>query len=114
MCSISSNQITQLRNAQKQKIKLKQNIKSQIMKKLLSTFGLLALMLVVTSFTTPNEPSGGKKPTMPDYAIGGGSGGKKPTMPDYAIGGGSGGKKPTMPDYAIGGGSGGKKPTMPD
>jgi hypothetical protein len=40
-------------------IELKINyIKSQIMKKLATTFGLLALMLIVTSFTTPNEVGG--------------------------------------------------------
>ena len=71
------------------------------MKKLVSTFGLLALLLVVTSFTTPIE-SGGKKPVMPDFT----SGGKKPVMPDFT----SGGKKPVMPDFT----SGGKKPVMPD
>ena len=32
------------------------------MKKLISTFGLLMLMMVVTSFTTPNE-TGGKSST---------------------------------------------------
>ncbi len=31
------------------------------MKKLVSTFGLLTLMLIVTSFTTPNETGGGGK-----------------------------------------------------
>jgi hypothetical protein len=30
------------------------------MKKLATTFGLLALMLIVTSFTTPNNEIGGK------------------------------------------------------
>jgi len=37
-----------------------QTIKSQIMKKLATTFGLLALMLIVTSFTTASEIGGGK------------------------------------------------------
>ena len=43
------------------------------MKKLATTFGLLALMLVVTSFTTPVE-TGGKQqpiPTMLTYETGG-------------------------------------------
>ena len=61
------------------------------MKKLVSTFGLLALMLVVTSFTTSNEPSGGKKPVIADYT----SGGKKPVIADYT----SGGKKPVIADW---------------
>ena len=39
------------------------------MKKLATTFGLLALMLIVTSFTTPyNEIGGSRKP---DTEIGG-------------------------------------------
>jgi hypothetical protein len=33
------------------------------MKKLATTFGLLALMLIVTSFTTPSEIGGGGKGT---------------------------------------------------
>ena len=48
------------------------------MKKLVSTFGLLALMLVVTSFTTPIE-SGGKKPVIAEYT----SGGKKPVIAEW-------------------------------
>jgi hypothetical protein len=35
------------------------------MKKLATTFGLLALMLIVTSFTTPNEIGGVKVPENP-------------------------------------------------
>ena len=58
------------------------------MKKLVSTFGLLALMLVVTSFTTPNEPSGGKKPVIGEFT----SGGKKPVIGEFT----SGGKKPVI------------------
>ncbi len=42
------------------------------MKKLATTFGLLALMLVVTSFTTPTEIGGGSS-TKPLLEIGGGS-----------------------------------------
>ena len=60
------------------------------MKKLVSTFGLLALLLVVTSFTTPIE-SGGKKPVVPEFT----SGGKKPVVPEYT----SGGKKPVVPEW---------------
>jgi hypothetical protein len=71
------------------------------MKKLAQTFGLLALLLVVTSFTTPIE-SGGKKPVIADYT----SGGKKPVIADYT----SGGKKPVIADYT----SGGKKPVIAD
>ena len=58
------------------------------MKKLVSTFGLLALLLVVTSFTTPNEPSGGKKPVIGEFT----SGGKKPVIGEFT----SGGKKPVI------------------
>ncbi|MCZ8332320.1 MAG: hypothetical protein O9282_13495 [Flavobacterium sp.] len=71
------------------------------MKKLVSTFGLLALLLVVTSFTTPNE-TGGKKPVVADYT----TGGKKPVVADYA----TGGKKPVVADYT----TGGKKPVVAD
>lgn len=44
------------------------------MKKLATTFGLLALMLIVTSFTTPNEIGGKGTPIVKDlgqYQIGG-------------------------------------------
>jgi hypothetical protein len=41
------------------------------MKKLATTFGLLALMLVVTSFTTPTEIGGSKTPTTDGFSIGG-------------------------------------------
>ncbi|MCZ8091398.1 hypothetical protein [Flavobacterium sp.] len=71
------------------------------MKKLVSTFGLLALLLVVTSFTTPIE-TGGKKPVVADYT----TGGKKPVVADYA----TGGKKPVVADYT----TGGKKPVVAD
>ena len=73
------------------------------MKKLATTFGLLALMLVVTSFTTPVE-TGGKQqpiPTMLTYE----TGGKQqpiPTMLTYE----TGGKQqptPTMLTYETGG-----------
>jgi hypothetical protein len=48
------------------------------MKKLATTFGLLALMLVVTSFTTPTEIGGkGTSPDLGQIAIGG-----KGTSPD--------------------------------
>jgi len=42
---------------------LTKNKKSQIMKKLATTIGLFTLMLIVTSFTTPNEIGGSKVPT---------------------------------------------------
>ncbi|NMH25923.1 hypothetical protein [Flavobacterium solisilvae] len=71
------------------------------MKKLVSTFGLLALLLVVTSFTTPIE-TGGKKPVVADYT----TGGKKPVVADYT----TGGKKPVVADYT----TGGKKPIVAD
>ena len=46
------------------------------MKKLATTFGLLALMLIVTSFTTPNEIGGqSQRPTL---EIGGQS--QRPTL----------------------------------
>jgi hypothetical protein len=44
------------------------------MKKLATTFGLLALMLVVTSFTSPNEIGGkerGTNTTVGQFEIGG-------------------------------------------
>ena len=52
------------------------------MKKLATTFGLLALMLVVTSFTTPVETggSGTKKPVLEFDNETGGSGTKKPVL----------------------------------
>ena len=58
------------------------------MKKLATTFGLLALMLVVTSFTTPVE-TGGKqdpRPTMLTYETGGKQD-PRPTMLTYETGG---------------------------
>ena len=41
------------------------------MKKLATTFGLLALMLIVTSFTTPDRTSeiGGVKPPVGEYNL---------------------------------------------
>jgi len=41
------------------------------MKKLATTFGLLALMLVVTSFTTPTEIGGKDRPEPTLFNIGG-------------------------------------------
>ncbi len=41
------------------------------MKKLATTFGLLALLLVVTSFTTPNEIGGKDRPEPVLFEIGG-------------------------------------------
>jgi len=49
---VSEPQIKQKAHTTKNEAKTK-NKKSQIMKKLATTFGLLALMLIVTSFTTP-------------------------------------------------------------
>jgi hypothetical protein len=61
------------------------------MKKLATTFGLLALMLIVTSFTTPNEIGGqSQKPT---FDIGGQS-----QRPTFDIGGQS-----QRPTFDIGG-----------
>ena len=67
------------------------------MKKLISTFGLLMLLMVVTSFTTPNEIGGtSSKPVLgqPIYEIGGTS--SKPVLgqPIYEIGGTS--SKPVL------------------
>ena len=50
------------------------------MKKLATTFGLLALMLIVTSFTTPSEIGG--KSTPGDYTL---SIGGKSTPGDYTL-----------------------------
>ena len=41
------------------------------MKKLATTFGLLALMLIVTSFTTPSDIGGKKDPETGSFDIGG-------------------------------------------
>ena len=41
------------------------------MKKLTTTFGLLALMLIVTSFTTPTEIGGRQNSGTGNYDIGG-------------------------------------------
>ena len=41
------------------------------MKKLATTFGLLALMLIVTSFTTPSEIGGRGQVGTGNYEIGG-------------------------------------------
>ena len=58
------------------------------MKKLATTFGLLALMLVVTSFTTPQEIGGKNTQTKPFtvYEIGGKNTQTKP-FTVYEIGG---------------------------
>ena len=73
------------------------------MKKLATTFGLLVLMLVVTSFTTPNEIGGGGNqgaPRVPGgkdlgrFSIGGGGNQGAPRVPGgkdlgtFSIGGG--------------------------
>jgi hypothetical protein len=67
------------------------------MKKLATTFGLLALMLVVTSFTSPNDIGGGGNQSAPRgrglgiYSIGGGGNQSAPRGRDlgiYSIGGG--------------------------
>ena len=62
------------------------------MKKLTSTIGLLALLLVVTSFTTPSDIGGKNTPTdlreLTDFSIGGKN---TPTdlreFKDFSIGG---------------------------
>lgn len=68
------------------------------MKKLATTFGLLALMLVVTSFTTPVDTggSGTKKPVLELNNETGGSGTKKPVLEFDNETGGSGTKKPVL------------------
>ena len=73
------------------------------MKKLATTFGLLALLLIVTSFTTPSEIGGGGNQGAPrdtgtgtgiamNYEIGGGGNQGAPrdtgTGTGYEIGGG--------------------------
>ena len=58
------------------------------MKKLATTFGLLALMLIVTSFTTPSEIGGSKTP---DNGSGLSIGGSK--TPDNGTGFDIGGSK---------------------
>jgi hypothetical protein len=61
---------------------------SQIMKKAILTFGLMSMIMVLTSFTSPNEIGGQKVPTDPNpykMEIGGQ---KVPTDPNpLAIGG---------------------------
>ena len=57
------------------------------MKKLATTFGLLALMLIVTSFTTPSEIGGQSQ--RPTFDIGGQS-----QRPTFDIGGQS--QRPTL------------------
>ena len=52
------------------------------MKKLATTFGLLALMLIVTSFTTPSE-IGGVKPSPGEYNLE--IGGVKPSPGEYNL-----------------------------
>jgi ribosomal protein L11 methylase PrmA len=81
------------------------------MKKLATTFGLLALMLIVTSFTTPSEIGGKNTPT--DLGTGSGkfSIGGKNTPTDLGTGSGkfSIGGKNTPTDLGTGGsGIGGK------
>ena len=65
------------------------------MKKLATTFGLLALMLIVTSFTTPSEIGGGKGNDSPvgQFEIGGGKGNDSP-VGQLEIGGGKGNDSP--------------------
>ena len=57
------------------------------MKKAFTIIGLFTLMLVVTSFTTPNEIGGGRGNELP--SIGGGRGNELPS-----IGGGRGNELP--------------------
>ncbi|WP_333666179.1 hypothetical protein, partial [Flavobacterium sp.] len=54
------------------------------MKKLATTFGLLALMLIVTSFTTPNEIGGRQQDPIQPFSIGGRQ--QDPIQP-FSIGG---------------------------
>ncbi len=61
------------------------------MKKLVSTFGLLTLMLIVTSFTTPNETGGKTVAGRPDTPI-------NPTTPNgYDTGGKTVAGRPDTP-----------------
>ena len=61
------------------------------MKKAFTIIGLFTLMLVVTSFTTPNEIGGsGGKSTTPGILSIGGSGGKSTTPGILSIGGSGG------------------------
>ena len=48
------------------------------MKKLATIFGLLTMMLVVTSFTTPNEIGGGGGRPVGEYTLPIGGGGGRP------------------------------------
>ena len=60
------------------------------MKKLATTFGLLALMLIVTSFTTPEIGGGkGSDSSTGQYEVGGGKGSSSSTG-QFEIGGGKG------------------------
>ena len=66
------------------------------MKKLAQTIGLLTLMLIVTSFTTPNETGGGKDKPVPVLYSEDGNGGKDKPRPVLFDEDGNGGKdKPT-------------------
>ena len=60
------------------------------MKKLATTFGLLALMLIVTSFTTPNEVGGKSTPIKGDigqFQVGGKSTPIKGDIGQFQVGG---------------------------
>ena len=75
-------------------IKSNKNIKTlklEIMKKSLVIFGLFSLMMVLTSFTSPNEIGG--RSSQGEFAIGGRS-----SQGEFAIGGRS-----SQGEFAIGG-----------
>ena len=81
------------------------NIKSQIMKKLATITGLLALMLVVTSFTTANK-IGGSKPPVGEYTLA--IGGSKPPVGEFTSN--IGGSKPPVGEFTSN--IGGSKPPV--
>ena len=73
------------------------------MKKSILTIGLFSLMMVLTSFTSP-EIGGGNTAPRPMYEIGGGNTAPRPM---YEIGGGNTAPRPV---YAIGGGNTAPRP----
>jgi hypothetical protein len=85
------------------KSKKHKNIKSQIMKKAILTIGLFSLVMILTSFTTPETNSTAKSDTNVNIIGGGASGGN---VKVDIIGGGASGKNVKVD--IIGGGASGK------
>jgi hypothetical protein len=86
--------------------KLKNNINPQIMKKAILTFGLFSLMMILTSFTTPeNVTTKIDNNTSIELAGSGSAGGNKKV--DLAGSGSAGGNKKV--DLAGSGSAGGNK-----